>query len=264
MSVVFVLSLLRARVRIAALAIGFGLFEFVVGLSYASIDQNAIRSLIDSLPPALKALSGSADIASPTGYLGSGYIHPVALTVQGALVISMATAAARDTESGAAELILSRPLAPWRWLLAQTGAVVVGLLIVASGGYVGGLISTLVVDDLGSVGAGALLETSAGGVLVFAAVAGVALLASVACRGGARALGYSAGFVVASYALNYLAQIWTLITPLGRLSVFHYFDAGVVLGRGGLRLPDVLVLTAIAGATAIAAHVMVERRELVR
>ena len=171
---------------------------------------------------------------------------------------------ARDTESGAAELILSRPLAPWRWLLAQTFAVIIGLVVVAGGGYIGGLISTLVVNDLGSVGAGALLETSAGGVLVFAAVAGVALLASVVCRGGARALGYSAGFVVISYALNYLAQIWTLIQPLGRLSVFHYFDAGVVLGRGGLALSDVLVLAGIAVAAALVAHVVVERRELVR
>jgi hypothetical protein len=99
---------------------------------------------------------------------------------------------------------------------------------------------------------------------VFAAVGAVALFASVACRGGARALGYSAGFVVVSYALNYLAQIWTLIEPFGRLSVFHYFDSGIVLGRGGLRLVDTLVLSGVVVVAGLAAHILVERRELVR
>ena len=53
MSTTLLLSLRRARARIVAMAIGFALFELVVGLSYASVDQNAIRSLVESLPPAL-------------------------------------------------------------------------------------------------------------------------------------------------------------------------------------------------------------------
>jgi hypothetical protein len=88
---IYGLALERARVRILLLAVGFGLFELVVGLSYASVDQNAIRELVEALPPALRALAGS-DIASPTGYAGSGYLHPVALAVQAAAAISMASA----------------------------------------------------------------------------------------------------------------------------------------------------------------------------
>ena len=111
---VYGLALERARVRILLLALGFGLFEFVVGLSYASVDQNAIRQVVDALPPALRALAGSADIATPTGYAGSGYLHPVALAVQAAVAISMAAAPAREAEDGTAELVLSRPLPPHR------------------------------------------------------------------------------------------------------------------------------------------------------
>ncbi len=262
MGVVLALSLVRARVRIAVLALGFGLFAFVVGLSYASIDQNAIRSLVESLPPALKAFSGAADVASPSGYLGAAYIHPVPLTILGALVISMSSAAARDTETGAAELILSRPLQPWRWLLAQTIAVAIALTVVASGGYLGGLLAITIVEDLGSVSAAHLLVASAGGALVFAALAGITLLAAVLTRGGARALGWAAGIAVVSYALNYLSQVWTIAEPLGPLSVFNHYDPGVITGTGSMGWSDVLTLSAVAVVTAVAAHVLVQRREL--
>ena len=100
MRTIYALALGRVRVRLLLLALGFGLFELVVGLSYASVDQNAVRSLVDALPPALRALAGSADIATPTGYAGSGYLHPVALAVQAAAAISMAATPAREAEDG--------------------------------------------------------------------------------------------------------------------------------------------------------------------
>ena len=99
MRTIYGLALERARVRIALLAIGFGLFELVVGLSYASVDQNAIRQVVDALPPALRALAGSADIATPTGYSGSGYLHPVASRA-GAAAMEMATAACTASATG--------------------------------------------------------------------------------------------------------------------------------------------------------------------
>jgi len=260
--VVLGLSLLRARLRITVLAIGFGLFEFVVGLSYASVDANAIRSLVESLPPALRALSGSADVASAAGYLGAAYIHPVALTIQGALVISMATTPARDAETGAAELLLARPLPPWRWLAAQALAAALALAVVAAGGYAGGLAAALTVDDLSPVRASHLLAASATGALVFVAVGAVALLAAVLARGGARAVGWAAGFAVISYALNYLAEIWTVAEPLGPLSVFHHYDPGVITGTGEVGAGALLTLGGVALAAAAAAHVLVQRREL--
>ena len=140
--------------RIVVLAAGFGLFELVVGLSYASVDQNAIRQLVDALPPALRALAGSADISTPTGYAGSGYLHPVALALPAAAAISMAAAPARDVEDGTAELILSRPIQPPRWLAAHALAMATGLAAVVAGGYLGGLVASEVVDDLAPVNPG--------------------------------------------------------------------------------------------------------------
>ena len=256
MRTVYGLALERARVRILLLALGFGLFEFVVGLSYASVDQNAIRQLVDALPPALRALAGSADIATPTGYAGSAYLHPVALAVQAAVVISMAAAPARETEDGTAELVLSRPLPPHRWLAAHAMAMATGLLVVVAGGYLGGLVAALTVDDLAPVDPGPLALALLAGFACFLAVGGVTLLVASLVRTGGRAVGWATGFLLISYAVDYLSQVWSIAEPLGPLSIFHYLGAGSIGGG------DLLALLGLAAVTVAAALVLVERRDL--
>ena len=89
MSTVVVMSLLRARGRIAALTLGFATFMVLVSASYASVDQNALRSVIRVLPPAVRVLAGAANLGTASGYLGAGYVHPAVLAMLGALVVSM-------------------------------------------------------------------------------------------------------------------------------------------------------------------------------
>jgi len=262
MRTIYGLALRRARARIALLAIGFALFELVVGLSYASVDQNAIRQLVEALPPALRALAGSADIASPTGYAGSGYLHPVALAIQAAVAISMAAAPARETEDGTAELVLSRPLPPARWLGAHALAMATGLAVVVAGGYAGGLAAAAAVDDLAPVDAGPLAAAAVAGFLCFLALGGVTLLVSSAVRTGGGAVGWAAGFLLVSYATDYLAQVWSIAEPLGPLSVFHYLDPPAILGGAGLGAGDAAALLGLAVVTAALALVRIERRDL--
>lgn len=261
---VLALSVLRARGRLIALPIGFGLFEMVVALSYASVDQNAIREVFESLPPALAALSGEADIASPSGYLGSAYAHPVALVIQGAFVISMTATITRDLDERRAELLLARPLPVWRWLAAQELALALGLAIVVVGGFLGGTIGILAVDSLSQVDIRSLAVVSAGGYLVFMTIGGVSLVVAALAPSAGRALGLAAGFVLVSYALDYLADVWTLAEPFGPLSVFHYYDPGVILGVGEMPVQDVLGLAGVTALAALAAHLAFARREPAR
>ncbi|MGD9571886.1 MAG: ABC transporter permease subunit [Thermoleophilia bacterium] len=262
MRTIYSLALGRVAVRLALMALGFLLFEFVVGLSYASVDENAVRRLVDALPPALRALAGSADIATPTGFAGSGYLHPVALALQAAAAIAMAATPARETEDGTAELVLSRPLPPWRWLAAHGLAMATGLAIVCAGGYLGGLLAAAVVDDLAPVDAGPLALASLAGYLCFLAVGGITLLVAACVRGGGRAIGWATGFLLVSYALDYLAQVWSLAEPLGPLSIFHHLDPPAILGPAGLSGSDLLVFAALAAVTTAAALVRIGHRDL--
>ncbi len=256
------LALVRARGRLISLSIGVAVFMFLVGLSYAAVDQNTVRELYDSLPPALRAFSGAADIASPGGYLGSTFIHPVPLVIQGAIAISLATAPARDLDSGLAELILSRDLSRRAWLAAHAIATGLSLLLVGLAATAGALVSVLVVEDLGSIAMADLAKVTVGTLLTFFSIGGIALLCSAVIRSGARAVGWAAGITVVMYALNYLAQVWKIAEPLGPLSVFHYFDPGVILSRGQLDTSDVVALALIAIATTVAAHVVIAWREI--
>jgi ABC-type transport system involved in multi-copper enzyme maturation permease subunit len=259
---VFSLAWERARIRIVVLALGFALFELVVGLSYASVDQNAIRQLVDALPPALRALAGSADIATPTGYAGSGYLHPVALALPAAAAISMAAAPAREAEDGTAELVLSRPLPPPRWLGAHALAMATGLAVVVAGGYLGGLVASEIVGDLAPVDPGPLALALLGSYACFLAVGGVALLVASLVRSGGRVVAWASGFVIVSYAVDYLAQVWSVAEPLGPLSVFRYLDPSAVLRTGSLGAEDVAALGGLALVTTLAALVLVDRRDL--
>jgi ABC-type transport system involved in multi-copper enzyme maturation permease subunit len=260
-STIYRLALLRARTRIIVLAVGFGLFEMVVGITYASVDENAIRSLVEALPPALRALAGT-DIATPTGYVGSGYLHPVALAVQAATAISMAAAPARETEDGTAELVLSRPLPPARWMAAHALAMATGLAVVVAGGYAGGLVAAVTVDDLGPVDPGPLAMAMLSGYLCFLAVGGVTLLVASLVRTGGKAIGWAAGFLLVSYALDYLSQVWEVAEPLGPLSIFRYLSPPAILRTGDIGPEDALFFGILAAATATVALWRIGRRDL--
>ena len=264
MSVILRLNARRSWRRVLALAIGFAVFELIVGLSFSSTNQALLRELIDQLPPAVRVLASAtgADIASPPGYLGSGYFHPVALTLQAAIVISLGAGIARDVEDGIAEMLLSRPLARWKWLSAHAVWMALALAIVSTAGFVGGFASTFILDQLSPIRASSLLLASAGGYLVFLSVGALALVVAGLVRTGGRVVGWVAGALLASYALNYLAQIWELIRPWGRLSILHYYDPARITARGEIPLTTVAVLGSVVCVLTGAAHVLAERREL--
>ena len=262
MRVIIGLTLLRARGRIIALSLGFAVFIMLVGLSYASVDQNAIRTLIEQLPPALRALAGASDLASPAGYLGAAFLHPVPLTILGVLVISITSSVTRDRESGAADLLLSRPLPPHRWLAGQTIALAIALGIVGTAGMLGGILARSVVADLESVSTRGVAAAGLGAMLLFAAIAGVSLFIAVIVPRGAQAVGWASGFVVASYALNYLAQVWTPVDVVAPLSVFHHFEPGGIVAAGALPWSSALTLLGVAVGGVAAAHVAIDRREI--
>ena len=154
MSIVLSLALRRSLRRTLLLGLALGAFLFLVGLSYSSVDENQIRSLVESLPPALQAFVKGSDIASPAGYLGSTFIHPITLSIMAATAIAAGAAPARDVETGVAELMMSRPLTRSAWLGAEIVAMVIQLVIVATMGFMGALIAISTVDALAPVSAG--------------------------------------------------------------------------------------------------------------
>ena len=123
--------------------------------------------------------------------------------------------------------------------------------------------SSLTVDDLAPVDPGPLALAGLAGFLCFLSVGGVALLVSSLVRTGGRAIGWAAGFLLVSYAVDYLAQVWSIAEPLGPLSIFHYLDPPGILGRGTMGPEDALALAGLALVTTAVALARMGRSDLI-
>ena len=87
-------------------------------------------------------------------------------------------------------------------------------------------------------------------------------MAASIVRTAGRVVVWTIGIVVVSYAIEYLSRIWSVVEPLGPLSLFHHFDAPRVLTERGLPLAGTLTLVLVALTAGVVAHVLTERREL--
>ena len=262
MNVVLSLALRRSLRRTVLLGVALGAFLFLVGLSYATVDENQIRSLVESLPPAIRAFVKGSDVASPAGYLGSGLIHPITLAIMAATAIAAGATSARDVESGVAELMLSRPLRRTSWLGAEIIAMVVQVTIVAVLGLLGATIAVTSVDSLAPVSLTSLFIAMVPLWLMFAGIGAVTVLASSFSRTGAKAIGWGTAFALVAYAIDYLSQIWTLAEPLGPLSVMHWYRPADILGDGSAPASTWLVLGGVAIVASVLALLVTSRREV--
>ncbi|MBM3664807.1 MAG: hypothetical protein FJW92_03305 [Actinobacteria bacterium] len=262
MRVVLSLALVRSLRRTLLLGLALGAFLFLVGLSYSSVDENQIRTLVESLPPALRAFVKGSDIASPSGYLGTTFIHPITLALMAAAGIAGGAASARDVETGVAELMLSRPLRRTAWLGAELIAMLIQVTIVAAMGFIGALIAISTVDALAPVSAGSLFITAVPLWLLFAGIGAVTVLAASFSRTGAKAIGWGTAFALAAYALDYLAQVWGLAEPLGPLSVMHWYRPAAILGQGTVPGSTWAVLIGVAVVATGLALAVTSRREV--
>lgn len=262
MGVVLSLALRRSLRRMVLLGIALGSFLFLVGLSYSSVDENQIRSLVESLPPAIQAFVKGSDIASPAGYLGSTFIHPITLAVLAATAIAGGAAAARDVETGVAELMLSRPLRRTTWLGAELIAMIIPVVVVALMGLIGATIAITAVDALDPVSVGALVMTTLPLILLFIGIGMVTALAGSFARTGTKAIGWGTAFALVAYALDYLAQVWGVAEPLGPLSVMHWYRPATILSSGSVPASTWIVLSAVAAVTAMLALAVTSRREV--
>jgi hypothetical protein len=152
----------------------------------------------------------------------------------------------------------------WKWLAAQEVALLGGLALVVAGGFVGGLVGILTIDALSGVGVAALGAVAVGGFLLFGAIGAIAVLLAVRAPTTGRAIGVVVAFVLVSFALDFLAEVWSLAEPFGPLSVFHYYDPGVILGAGSMPTQDVLGLALVGLVALAAAHAAFSTREIAR
>jgi ABC-type transport system involved in multi-copper enzyme maturation permease subunit len=234
-SAAFMWHLRRDRVRMAVLGLAAASFvALVLGLS-DSIRPIDVQELLESLPPALRALMGMNEgvTFNVSRWVGLVYNHPVWLiAILGFPLASGLRGVAGGIDDGTAELVLAQPLGRSTYYLALAAVVALGTTLVLACSMLGGLIARHFITLPDVLPTSILLELSASGWALGLSVAGISLLISVVSAGGGRPGSAAIGIVVGMFFIRFLADVVPGASWLRWFSVFGYHNPDQVAAEG--------------------------------
>ncbi|MGQ0734036.1 MAG: hypothetical protein ACT4QD_10305 [Acidobacteriota bacterium] len=258
MTVLLYRAFQRSRGLVLTLAGVLAVFQVLVVLAASYLrESEAFSQLVALLPPVVQQMAGSL-FAGFDSVVAFGYFHPVVIAAVVGLAIVVASEPAADVESGMVDLLLARPIGRWviivRSLVMTTLAVSgTAMLMVASSRL---SIRLLAPADTG-VSTQVLATLAANLVALAWFIGALSLAVASVVRRRAVATGTAAVAALVLYLLNFLAEIWPDVEPLGVLSPFHYYQPTRILAGTDTRwVGDVSVLVigaAVLSAVAVAA-----------
>ena len=205
---------------------------------------------------------GGGDVFSLPGSIALGFIHPIAIILTSVFAVGFsASAVASERQRGTLEVVLARPISRrvlyLSLLTASFGFVAISIAALLAGGVSGSMFAG-VVEELAFRRLPLLWLN---GVLLFGALAAIALAASVSFDRLTPALGVTLGIAIAMYVLEVLGSLWPAAAVLQPYSLFHYFKAKAILT--GLAAPfDLVVLSAVILIAMAWALVVFPRRDI--
>jgi ABC-2 type transport system permease protein len=193
-----------------------------------------------------------------------GQEHPLFLGAATLFLVGGGVRAiAGELEGGTLELVLARPVSRVRYLLSWIAVLVPGAAAIAFAYSLGCIVAwELFHPSGGHLDPANMLESAVYTLLLLTAIAGASLLASSLASERGRALSWAAGFVVGSYAWNFLLSLVDSLRPFARLSPWWYYAPGAMVERGSVPWLNAAVLAAIALATGGLAIGVFARRDL--
>ena len=204
-----------------------------------------LQSLLDKIPPAMKAIIGGQfiDVSTVNGFLNIELFPLILPAVLGGYAIAQGSGMTAGEESaGTIDVLLSYPVARWRLVLEKAAAIAISVSLVALGlwlGSVAGAIGSGSAIDGGDVAAGLILAT-----LLALDFGALSLLIAAGSGNRSAAIGVSVAVLVVMYFINALAPIITSLESIERLSLFYWYLEGDPL-RSGLVPADAAVLLVV-------------------
>jgi ABC-2 type transport system permease protein len=248
----------RLLIVSAALAIWGAILPIVFDAFGAEFE-----AIMDSgIIPSQFAQFGGGDIFSLTGSVALGFIHPISVGLGLVFAVGFAGAAiAGERQRGTLEVLLARPVSRRRTYLTALVASLQFVAVTTLALTAGALVGAAIVGRVAELGPGNLPVLWLNASLLFGAVAAISLAASVSFDRLTPALGLSLAFVLVSYFLDVIGELWPDAAFLQPYSVFHYLDARAALTG----LADPADFAVLAGVIAVAvgyALVVFPRRDL--
>lgn len=225
--------------------------------------QMAQFSFMQSVVKAIAGVDVSGG-AGPEVFGTLPWLHPVVLSLVWAHAVILCTRVpAGEVDRGTVDVMLSWPVSRWGVFVSETavwiGSAALVLAMALAGNTLGGRLGGAA-DLRPSPGRLAILLVNL--FLMYAAVgAGAWLMSALSDRRG-KAMTVVFIAVLASFLINYLAQLWSPAERVWFLSVLRYYQPVVALRSGTWPWADVAVLGSVAGGLWIGAGVVFARRDL--
>lgn len=248
-------------------AIAGGLIAFAIGMLYevilAAID---LTSYLNEFPPEMLAafgMSSSVLGSSEISYAGfmSFEFFPwfgVALVVY-ALVAS-GSQIAGEVERGTIDVVLSSPVPRWVFALSKYLGLLVPLVLIGLScvlfSIVAGLFQGVELPIARFLYTGIIMGMLGG------AFASVGVLFSVLWLSSQRAQIALAVIVIGQYVMDVVSKISDDWEFLGRYTLFHYYDVGLILEGFEWTWAPLIIYSAVAAIGLVATVVFFERRDL--
>ncbi len=250
------------RTKLAIVSIALAAWGFLLAVIYARFGSQFTALMQSGILPEQFARFGGGDIFSLAGSIALGLIHPIPISLISVFAVGFSSAAvAGERQRGTLEVALARPLSRRVFYLS---------LLAASFGFIAVCVAALLAGSAGGSAFGGIVGELAfrhlpllwlNSVLLFGAVAAVALAASVSFDRLTPALGATLGIVIVMYVLEVLGSLWPAAEWLQPYSLFHYLKAKAIL-NGVVAPLDLVVLSSVILLAMVWALVVFPRRDL--
>lgn len=247
----------------------YGLGGLAVLILYIAIypsiknQMEVINKLLETYPPALmKVFNFQANVLSNLGgYLSTetyGVFWPLILMF---MTVSLCSSTiSGEIENGTMGLLLSLPISRGRIYLAKYASILVALLIFV-------LLSVFAISPVAkafslSISFANVSKLSLMGVLLGAAVAGVAIFFSSLFSEKGRTNAVIGSILVLMYILNLVSNLKDNLSGLKYLSFFHYFDPAAILQNGTLNTTSIAVLFAVSLIFSVLGFAVFTKRDI--
>ncbi len=207
-----------------------------------------------------------ADIAQGLGpqLFGSiAWVHPVVLaTIWAHAIICCTRVPAAEVDRGTIDVLLSLPVSRWALFRSETLVWLASAVVLLCLAVVGNVIGSSRVASASRPDARHILIVVTNLFCLYLAVgAGGWFFSALSDRRG-RAIGIVFALLLASFLLNYLAQLWEPAQRVAFLGILRYYRPLFILRDGAWPLRDLSVLVSVAIALWVAAGTVLARRDL--
>jgi ABC-2 type transport system permease protein len=253
------------RISIAVYAFGLIAYAVMILSIWPALKDNmaTLDELWQSYPESIRKAFGGENLQFATfdGFVSVEYLSQMWVIVMTAFSVSVASAAiAGEIEKGTMELLLSQPISRRAVLVTRHLFFEAGLLILIAATIIPiALGAPLAGGDLKYAGLFALILPA---FLFYGAIGSITFMFSAIFSSRGRAIFFSLGLIIFSYALDILAKINDTIGNVHFLSIFFYWDPYRYLHGPDWAWADMTVLAVLMLATTFAAVWWFERRDI--